>query len=1469
MAKKKKPAANPARGFATTSIASKPKAEKNDDVIAPVPTGSSGKPAEKISDVAEDGSQVQQEKNAQDSKDLHELSPEEMELQLERDELQLLVDQHGAKARRDASRQVSRAQTDCRILRSQAQSLHMKNWLSSEVVQQIINLAREDALHDPQTIVQSSEDAVNEDEMIARLWALREALSGFGISAENVETVLGLVVQKRLDNGQDNYLWGFQQSLEYLARTNEEAALPPFDARKVIASQSQTPVDSENEAPPVHGKTLFPLRNVSTPRSPSVASRSAVSPEAVNTPEISDVESDLEPDQLLPVYISLRAKLFELQPEEGTSNSQKGKPKLQKGSMPASIQSPAVAKLQKQVAKIEADVLFDKREAEARWITKRNELAREAASRRRLNLPDRDSPLLGPSIDSSTASSDAEAVGEQVKQASQNSADSDDESLIGGMFLEGGDVADAAHLDSGANGATVRIRDFGKSTGMNPRRIFEEACRARDPSASVTSKLVSSTTYSSRHSLSVQWSKRQDPAISMDDVELSQSPQSMTFTMMSISAPNPQQSEAFISVAALFAIFSQSVKEEKVYMRLPPVWRDVWQEFAAVEKEKKDTSDRQTVKHLRELIQQQKMKEEEDGVVLAHRLRPKRDGDQARISPSYELNIQESEDLQRLWKNKTSSASYQRMLPVRSSLPIFGYRQEILAAIEANQVLILCGETGCGKSTQVPAYVLEHELFKGKPCKIYCTEPRRISAISLAQRVSEELGEGRNDVGTSRSLVGYAIRLESHVSAATRLVYATVGIVLRMLESNQGLTDATHLVIDEVHERSIDTDFLLIIVKAMLVKRPKLRVILMSATVDAQRFSSYMDGAPILTVPGRTYPVQTMFLEDAIEMTQLTSGDKSQLEESDEDLDATKEDIQSNKAGLIESLRGYSASTRLALNDAYDEYRIDYELIVRLIQEVSLQPSLMQFSKAFLVFLPGIAEIRELNDILRGHPAFGADWLIHPLHSTIASDEQQQAFIIPPPGVRKVVLATNIAETGITIPDITCVLDTGKHKEMRFDERRQLSRLLQAFISRSNAKQRRGRAGRVQEGLCFHLFTKYRHDYLLAENQTPEMLRLSLQDLIMRVKITKLGDIEQTLAQALDPPAPKNVRKAIEALIEVDALTSKEDLTPLGEQIAKLPLDANLGKLCLLACIFSCLDVALTIAAILSSKSPFVTPFGERARADAARLAFKRGDSDLLTAYNAYVAWRRACYNPAESEFQFCRKYFLSPQNLSGIEDLKAQLFNALIDAGCVQLSIEDRQKLSRYRYASRHRSFVPVPAAYNVNRDKDDFVSSVIAWSLYPKLLVRDGKGWRNVANNQTVSLHPTSVNKGIQSATFMSYYSILQSSSKYYNANSTSVAQDFPLAMFAGNADFRLHAGVLVVDGNRLKFSVNDWRTIMAVKLLRTRLKEIVAAKLRAPGKPLGRRLERWMEVVQAIFDARDAVERKGKTNANVMSD
>ncbi|KIW05749.1 uncharacterized protein PV09_03605 [Verruconis gallopava] len=1458
MAKKKKPAANPARGFATTSVASKPKTEK---VEKDIPTATASKfqgndlPKSDVVDISHASGEAKE-------KELHDLTPEEMTEQLERNELQLLVETYGPKVRREVAKLESKLRADSRVLRSQAQPISLRKWLPEELMTNVLDIIKKEREELSQTLqAQPGIKLFSEEDMLFRCWTLWEALVMFGIATDDVKRVLGETVKRPPRNDAGGYVWGFREALDLLALDLEEEKLPSYDARKSRALQnsetSSTPTTAFNT--PVDSQIVTP-ESSPKPNSRAKATDSVLKEDSESSSDVSasDFDSDIEPDDLVATYLSIKERLYRHRPE--LVETRQPKSKRGKQQQPALTQQgtkPNERRLQMKMKSIESDMLFDKHEAEQRWTMRRIQIMQEVASVRNANQQGTQKD----NISQSEAGENASQSNERTAESNSSEEGSEQEAgeMLGNMFA----TTDGEKLQQGPSepdvNTSVSVRDMGNISGLSPRRVLEDVCRGRDSRATVHFRLISKSTYISRHSVVISWSVDQEristnavPYITIEQQPSSKGPDfssSISFSMTGIANPDPKQSEGFIATIALFYITNTSQKEEKQYQKLPPNFRDLYGELLDFQKQQSDAADREKLRTIRDMIIAHSQEQEDDGIVLSSAFRNRglnspRPGSSRGISPSLGVPKGQSRDCIQLWNNVQNSARFQQMLSTRMNLPMFGFKHTALSAIDQSQVIILCGETGCGKSTQLPSYVLENELSHGRECKIYCTQPRRISAISLAQRVSEEMGELPGDVGTARSLVGYAVRLESKVSAHTRLVYATVGVVLRMLESSRSLDDITHLIIDEVHERSIDTDFLLIVLKSLMIRRPELKVILMSATVDATRFSQYLNNAPIINVPGRTFPVQTKFLEDAIELTGFSNADVTSSKHDNDDGFGDVE-IEGGTSGIPKQLQGYSAATLNALSH-YDEYRIDFELIVRLLEKMATDPAYTSYSKATLVFLPGIAEIRELNDLLTGSSIFQTQCWVIPLHSSIASEEQQLAFRVPPAGVRKVVLATNIAETGITIPDVTCVIDTGKHKEMRHDERRQLSRLIQSFISRANAKQRRGRAGRVQEGLCFHLFTKYRHDELMAEQQTPEMLRLSLQDLVMRVKICGLGQIEETLAQALDPPMARNVRRAIDALIEVGALTSNENLTTLGSQLAKLPLDANLGKLCLFSAIFGCLDVGLTISSILSSKSPFVTPFGDRQRADNARLGFAKGDSDLLTAYNAYSTWRRICQTPNQSVHAFCRKMYLSHQNLSNIEELKGQLLTSLADTGLVSLSRSQLPRLSRGRQA-----FVQVPIELDINSNNETIVSSVIAWSFYPKLLIRDGRGYRNIANSQQVSLHPASVNKGKNDLKFLSYYSMMASSSgnKNYNALSTSAVADVPVMLLAGDAEWRLHAGFVVIDGNRLRFKVDQWKEAITMKYLRIKIEELVESRLKEPLKEISGRAKKWFELWDAM--------------------
>ncbi|KAI6779489.1 ATP-dependent RNA helicase-like protein [Emericellopsis cladophorae] len=1457
--KKKKPAANPARGFATTSIASKPRPENEEPKqqnVAPPSKGDSAPPSS-AAPAAVVGNASKPDAPKEQS-----LSPEEFERQLEESELQLLVEKHAQKVKRDAQRQQSRLETDRRLLRGNGDSVNCPKWLPEDLMGHILEIIQAESRFAASSIVpeaSGNSKMPSEEDMIIRLWTLQQTLQATGFPQSRVAAVVKYIIDiaPNVSVAGKDLVWGLEEALEWLARECDAAELPAYESRpKPVAKD--TPSDTPTSTRP------------STPR-PSGAQGKGKANGRSKTKALSakklvvTCDSDIEPDNLQPEYLATKRKLLELERGYTTASSDNDDQEL------------AIAKAEARLKRIEDDVLFDLYLAEQEWKKQRVAVERDiSATKQQLKSAQDESPETSqdkPEHEVKDESEDGDVSEEAQRIAAEILAQDDEEDEgIDGLFasLPQTEVDEATGKSqtvvTSADGIRVVIKDFGKLTGLSPKRVLEEACRSRDGAVRISYIKISEASFANRHAVDISWSKPQEVPLVVPggDVEVAADADRFTFTMVGVATPDASQSEAYVATAAAAHIFSGNTREEKVGMRLPPAWRDLFQEQVNAKRDHLQAQDREVVRDLRALVRERRDQELEDGVILQGAFRGRGAGktaqdssDNAHTDRAKSSNA--NADLYRkIWADKSSTAKFQQMLQGRMQLPMWGFKNQVLQAVDQNQVVIVCGETGCGKSTQVPAFLLEHELAQGKPCKVYCTEPRRISALSLAKRVSEELGESRGDLGTNRSLVGYSIRLESNTSRETRLIYATTGIVMRMLEGSNDLHEVTHLVLDEVHERSIDSDFLLIVLKRLMERRKDLKVVLMSATVDAERFSNYLGGAPVLNVPGRTFPVEVRYLEDAIELTgfqpaDVPPGDKFvDLDEEIVEGDGDRPQTEGNK-----SLSRYSPDTRKALAQI-DEYRIDPDLVVQLIAKIATVEGLQPYSKAILVFLPGIAEIRTLNDMLLGDPRFARDWLVYPLHSTIATEDQESAFLVPPPGVRKIVLATNIAETGITIPDVTCVIDTGKHREMRYDERRQLSRLIDTFISRANAKQRRGRAGRVQQGLCFHMFTKHRHDTLMNDQQTPEMLRLSLQDLAIRVKICKIGGIEETLGDALDPPSAKNIRRAIDALVDVRALTAGEDLTPLGHQLARLPLDVFLGKLILLGSVFKCLDMALTVAAILSSKSPFTAPFGQRAQAQNAKMLMRRGDSDLLTVYNAYLSWKRVCQANSGygKDFQFCRKNFLSQQNLANIEDLKGQLLVSVADSGFLSLTEDERRALNKVRFSSgrgrRQQQFFEVPQRVNINSDNDTISSSVIAWSFYPKLLVRDTpgtKGLRNIGNNQSISLHPSSVNKNQLDIKWLSYYHIMQAKTVYHAHEATAV-EPFAIALLCGDVRCDLFSGVIVLDGNRGRFALPDWKTMLVVKVLRTRLRELLTRTFKQPGKLPTAQQEKWLDVWQRLF-------------------
>jgi ATP-dependent RNA helicase DHX57 len=468
-------------------------------------------------------------------------------------------------------------------------------------------------------------------------------------------------------------------------------------------------------------------------------------------------------------------------------------------------------------------------------------------------------------------------------------------------------------------------------------------------------------------------------------------------------------------------------------------------------------------------------------------------------SGQYRPDVLLKEDLNivRKFMDKQTNQQYLKMLASRRNLPAWNMMGDILKAVEGSQVVVISGETGCGKSTQVPQFLLDEWLLSASQTsnkskvghvEIVCTQPRRISAIGVAERVADERNER---VGNT---VGYQIRLENKISASTRLTFCTTGILLRRLCSDPLLQSVSHILVDEVHERSEESDFLLLILKRLLKRRKELKVILMSATLNANLFSDYFGGAPVLEIPGRTFPVEQLFLEDVLEASGFVLEADSQycrrLNKKEQDAlmqELEYADLQAAGTPPARSIR----DENLSLTDVFSRYadyskrtckslflldpmKINPELIEHVLRHIVEGEHKWPKEGTILVFLPGLAEIQAVHDALCDSSLFSpraGKFVLVPLHSTLTSEEQSQVFRKAPVGKRKIVLSTNIAETSVTIDDCVFVVDCGMMKEKRFDSNRNMESLDVVWVSRANAQQRKGRAGRVMPGISIHLFT--------------------------------------------------------------------------------------------------------------------------------------------------------------------------------------------------------------------------------------------------------------------------------------------------------------------------------------------------------------------------------------------------------------
>ena len=582
---------------------------------------------------------------------------------------------------------------------------------------------------------------------------------------------------------------------------------------------------------------------------------------------------------------------------------------------------------------------------------------------------------------------------------------------------------------------------------------------------------------------------------------------------------------------------------------------------------------------------------------------PNKYGGLAKVEEKYK----KSHDLYLQRLSKLPKPEFDNTLPVHEKL------DEIKKAIAENQVTIICGETGSGKTTQLPKICLE--LGRGAAGLIGHTQPRRLAARSVAERIAEEL---KSEIG---SAVGYKVRFTDHTSRDACVKLMTDGILLAETQTDRYLAAYDTIIIDEAHERSLNIDFLLGYLKQLLPRRPDLKVIITSATIDAERFSQHFNGAPVLEVSGRTYPVEILYRP-------LTSKD-----EDDAEVELTD-----------------------AIVDAADELARHGEGDI-------------------LVFLPGEREIREAAEALRKSTLRRNDEIL-PLFARLSHAEQHKIFH-PTGAKRRIVLATNVAETSLTVPGIKYVIDTGLARVKRYSARAKVEQLHVEKISQAAARQRSGRCGRVSAGVCIRLFSE--EDFnSRTEFTDPEIVRSNLAAVILRMAALKLGDV--AAFPFLEMPDSRYINDGFQVLLELGAVNEHNRLTKLGEQMARLPIDPKIARILLAAKKHDCMAEILVIASALSIQDPRERPLEARDAAAKAHERFTDKQSDFLAYLNIWDSFQRERDKGLSNKqlVQWCRQYFLSHLRMREWRELHHQLAQTAIEMGLTTKEAAFRQPPSQ-----------------------------------------------------------------------------------------------------------------------------------------------------------------------------------------------
>lgn len=587
-------------------------------------------------------------------------------------------------------------------------------------------------------------------------------------------------------------------------------------------------------------------------------------------------------------------------------------------------------------------------------------------------------------------------------------------------------------------------------------------------------------------------------------------------------------------------------------------------------------------------------------------------------------------------KIQLSQAKYQQRLinlpkpEYPLELPVSGKKAEIAAAIASNQVVIICGETGSGKTTQIPKICLE--LGYGVAGLIGHTQPRRIAARSVASRIAQELQSPLGEV------VGYKVRFNDKLSEGSYVKLMTDGILLAETQGDKFLNAYDTIIIDEAHERSLNIDFLLGYLKQLLPKRPDLKVIVTSATIDADRFSKHFNGAPVIEVSGRTYPVEIRYrpLGKAGFRTKETDMTENAKFDLDDDT-------------IFGIARNAKTEARWLEED--DEEEAIEEAIMDAADDL-----LRQGDGDILVFLPGEREIRDTAEHLRKYQGRSAK-LKHievlPLFARLSIEDQQKIF--KPHGSRRIVLATNVAETSLTVPGIKYVIDAGLARMNRYSTRAKVEQLQIEKISQAAAKQRAGRCGRVSNGICVRLYSEQDFDGRPKFTE-PEILRSSLASVILRMAALRLGDV--TEFPFIEPPSTRLIADGFLLLQELGAVDSKRQITETGVQLAKLPLDPRVGRMILAAKRENCLREMLIIASVLSMQDPRERPMDKREAADNAHSKFAAEHSDFMSYLKIWDFYDNALKTKKSNKdlLKQCHANFLSFLRLKEWRELHEQI---------------------------------------------------------------------------------------------------------------------------------------------------------------------------------------------------------------------